>query len=180
MRLPPLIRDLRIEYTALTFVALEKVVFRVKLEGRDREWQDVGNRRQAFYTNLRPGHYRFRVTASNNTGVWNEAGDAVDFSIAPAYYQTIWFRALTVMAFMMLLWAAYRYRLRQIAHEFDARLQERVNERTRIARELHDTLLQSFPGPSVPFAGGQQHAPGSSRRSQTEVRERDRSCGSRR
>jgi signal transduction histidine kinase len=146
VRLPPLISDLGIDYTALSFVALEKVMFRIKLEGRDREWQDVGNRRQAFYTNLRPGQYRFRVTASNDSGVWNEAGAAVDFSIAPAYYQTIWFRALALMASMVLLWGAYRHRLRQVAYEFDARLQERVHERTRIARELHDTLLQSFHG----------------------------------
>ena len=146
VRLPPLIRDLGIDYTALSFGALEKVMFRIRLDGRDREWQDVGNRRQAFYTNLGPGRYRFRVTASHDSGVWNEAGAAMEFSVAPAYYQTIWFRALALMAFMMLLWAAYWYRVRQVAHEFDARLQERVHERTRIARELHDTLLQSFHG----------------------------------
>src|SRR5262249_26738669 len=74
MRLPALIRDLQIDYTALSFVAPEKVRFRYTLEGLDRDWQDVGNRRQAFYTNLPPGSYRFRVRASNNSGVWNEAG----------------------------------------------------------------------------------------------------------
>ena len=91
VRLPSLIRDLEMDYTALSFVAPEKVMFRTKLEGHDREWHDVGNRRQAFYTNLRPGSYRFRVMASNNSGVWNEAGAALDFSVAPAYYQTTWF-----------------------------------------------------------------------------------------
>jgi signal transduction histidine kinase len=100
------------------------------------------------------------VTASNDTGVWNEAGAAVDFSIAPAYYQTIWFRAAAVMAFMMLLWAAYRYRLRQVAYEFDARLQERVHERTRIARELHDTLLQSLHGLLMLFNVASDMLPG--------------------
>jgi signal transduction histidine kinase/ligand-binding sensor domain-containing protein len=145
-RLPALTRDLQIDYTALSLVAPEKNRFQYKLEGYDRDWQDVGNRRQAFYTNLSPGSYRFRVKAANNSGVWNDTGGALDFSIAAAYYQTAWFRTLVVFAIALLLWAAYRYRLRQVAYAFDARLQERVNERTRIARELHDTLLQSFHG----------------------------------
>ena len=145
-RLPPLVRDLEIDYTALSFVAPEKNRFRVKLEGWDRDWQDVGNRRQAFYNNLSPGNYRFRVTASNNSGVWNEAGTSLDFSIAPAYYQTNWFRATCIAAFMLLLWGLYRLRLRQMAQQFNVRMEERVGERTRIARDLHDTLLQSFHG----------------------------------
>src|SRR5262249_39946326 len=78
--------------------------------------------------------------------VWNEAGDAVNFSIAPAYYQRTWFGAASVAGALILLWGLYQIRLRRIAHAFEARLQERVNERTRIARELHDTLLQSFHG----------------------------------
>jgi signal transduction histidine kinase/ligand-binding sensor domain-containing protein len=146
LRLPPLVRDLEIDYAALSLVAPEKNRFRVKLEGRDPDWQDVGNRRHALYNNLSPGHYRFRVTASNNSGVWNEAGASLDFSIAPAYYQTTWFRAASVVAALALLCALYQFRLRQIAQEFNLRLDERVNERTRIARELHDTLLQSFHG----------------------------------
>ena len=146
VRLPPLVRDLEIDYTALSLVAPEKNRFRVKLEGWDRDWQDVGNRRQVFYNSLPPRSYRFRVSASNNSGVWNEAGATLDFSIAAAYYQTIGFRTLSVFAVLSLFWMVYRYRLRQVAYDFDARLQERVNERTRIARDLHDTLLQSFHG----------------------------------
>ena len=145
-RLPALTRDLEIHYTALSLVAPEKVRFRVKLEGHDPDWKDAGNDRKAFYNDLPPSHYRFRVMASNNSGVWNEAGDTLDFSIDPAYYQTTWFRASCVAAFFALLWALYRYRLYQVAQEFNARLEERVGERTRIARELHDTLLQSFHG----------------------------------
>jgi signal transduction histidine kinase len=144
--LPALVRDLEIDYTVLSLVAPEKNRFRYKLEGYDRDWIDAGNRRQAFYTNLSPSDYRFRVAASNNSGVWNEAGASFDFSIAPAYYQTTWFRALCAAAFLGLFWALYRYRLHEIAREFNARLEERVNERTRIAGELHDTLLQSFHG----------------------------------
>jgi signal transduction histidine kinase/ligand-binding sensor domain-containing protein len=143
LRLPPLIRDLQIDYTALSFVAPEKVRFRYKLEARDRDWQDVGPRRQAFYTDLSPGPYRFRVMASNNSGVWNEAGASLDFSIAPAYYQNTWFRAASVVGALVLLWTLYQVRLRQLAHVFDVRLQERLSERSRIARDLHDTLLQS-------------------------------------
>jgi signal transduction histidine kinase/ligand-binding sensor domain-containing protein len=146
LRLPPLVRDLEIDYTALSLVAPEKNRFRVKLEGRDPDWQDAGNRRQAFYNDLPPRNYRFRVMASNNSGVWNEAGAAFDFSIAPAYYQTAWFRASIAAAILALLWGLYRYRLHQIAREFTVRMEERVGERTRLARDLHDTLLQGFQG----------------------------------
>ena len=145
-RLPPLVRDLTIDYTALSFVAPEKVLFRYKLEGMDRDWQDAGNRRQAFYTNLPPRQYRFRVAACNNSGVWNEAGTFLDFSIAPAYYQTTWFRVSCVAVFLVLLWGIYRLRIQQLQHQFAIGLEARVNERTRIARELHDTLLQNFHG----------------------------------
>jgi len=141
-RLPPLVRDLTIDYTALSLVLPEKVHFRFKLERQDPDWRDVVNQRRVEYSNLPPGNYQFRVTACNNSGVWNEAGDVLDFSIAPASYQTAWFRASCVAAFFALLWALYRYRVHQIGQEFAARMEER----TRISRELHDTLLQSFQG----------------------------------
>jgi signal transduction histidine kinase len=146
LRLPALTRDLEIDYTALSLVAPEKNRFRYKLEGEDRDWQDAGNRRQAFYNDLPPRNYRFRVMASNNSGVWNEAGASFGFSIAPAYYQTSWFRASIAAAILALFWGLYRYRLHQIAREFNMRLEERVGERTRLARDLHDTLLQGFQG----------------------------------
>jgi signal transduction histidine kinase/ligand-binding sensor domain-containing protein len=151
MRLPPLVRDLEIDYTALSLVAPEKVRFRYKLESWDRDWQDAGNRRQAVYGNLSPGNYRFRVIACNNSGVWNEAGTFLDFSVAPAYYQTLWFRTSCVFVFLALLAGVYRLRVRQLAGQFNLRLEERVNERTRIARDLHDTLLQSFQGLMLKF-----------------------------
>src|SRR5271167_4216461 len=113
-KLPPLVRDLTIDYAALSFVAPQKVLFRYKLEGMDRDWQDAGNRRQAFYTNLSPGKYRFRVTACNNSGVWNEAGTFLDFSIAPAYYQTNWFRSSCVAVLLALLGMLYKLRVRSI------------------------------------------------------------------
>jgi signal transduction histidine kinase/ligand-binding sensor domain-containing protein len=151
LRLPPRVRDLEIDYTALSLAAPEKIRFRYKLEGLDGDWQDVGNRRQAFYTNLAPRNYRFRVMACNNSGVWNEAGTFLDFSVAPAYYQTLWFRLSCAFVFLALLAGLYRLRVRQLAGQFNLRLEERVNERTRIARDLHDTMLQSFQGLMLKF-----------------------------
>jgi signal transduction histidine kinase/ligand-binding sensor domain-containing protein len=152
LRLPALSRDLQIVYTALSLVAPEKVRFKYKLEGHDRDWTDAGTRRQAFYNDLDPHYYRFRVIASNNSGVWNETGDSLEFSIAPAYYQTTWFRLSVVASFLALLAGLYQLRLRYLKHEFNLRLEGRVGERARIARDLHDTILQSFQGTMLQFS----------------------------
>lgn len=144
VRLPTGVRYLTIDYTALSLVVPEKVRFRVKLEGEDKDWRELVNVRHVEYTNLPPKHYRFRVLACNNSGVWNDEGAALDFVIPPAWYQTNWFRAACVAVFLALLWAAYQLRVRQLAYQFNMRLEERVAERTRVARDLHDTLLQSF------------------------------------
>ena len=146
VRLPPRVRDLQIDYTALSFVAPERIRFKYRLDGQDTNWREVVNERQVQYSNLRPGTYRFHVIAANNSGVWNEQGDLLEFSIAPAYYQTAWFSALCAAGALGLLWAGYRVRVRQLHHRFEMALEARVSERTRIARELHDTLLQSFHG----------------------------------
>ena len=122
MRLPPLVRDLQISYTALSLVTPESNRFRVMLEGHDSDWQDVGTRREVFYNDLPPGPYRFRVIASNNSGVWNEAGAFLDLSIAPAYYQTTWFRSASVAVVLVVFVAGYRFRVRQIARDFNVRL----------------------------------------------------------
>jgi len=146
LKLPPHPRDLQIDYTSPTFVIPQRVKFRYRLEGYDRDWHDAGTRRQALYTDLPPGKYSFRVIACNSDGVWNETATKMDFSVAPAYYQTNWFRALCAAIFLGLLWAVYRLRVRQLHHQFEMTLDARVGERTRIARELHDTLLQSAHG----------------------------------
>ncbi|HWC17407.1 MAG TPA: two-component regulator propeller domain-containing protein, partial [Terriglobales bacterium] len=156
LHLPPRVRDLEIDYTALSLVAPEKNRFRYKLEGRDRDWQDVGNRRTAFYTDLPPRNYRFRVIASNNSGVWNEHGVSLDFVIPPAWYQTNWFRSLCLAVFLALIWTLHQVRLHQQARQFNMTLEARVGERTRIARELHDTLLQSFHGLLLQFRAASQ------------------------
>jgi signal transduction histidine kinase len=146
LSLPSLTRDLEIDYTALSFMAPQKVRFRYRLEGRDAGWQEPGTRRQAFYSDLRPGKYKFRVIACNNDGVWNEEGATLDFNVAPAWYQTNWFRVACAATLLMSLYLLYQLRLRQLRHQFSIGLEARVNERTRIARELHDTLLQSLHG----------------------------------
>jgi signal transduction histidine kinase/ligand-binding sensor domain-containing protein len=159
LRLPALSRDLEIDYTALSLVAPEKNQFKVMLEGWDSDWQNVGTQRQKLYSNLPPRNYRFRVIASNNSGVWNETGATLVFSIATAYYQTTWFAAVSIVATVALLWGAYQWRLRQVAYAYESRLQERVNERTRIARDLHDTLLQSFHGVLIRFQAATNSLP---------------------
>jgi signal transduction histidine kinase/ligand-binding sensor domain-containing protein len=144
--LPPLTRDIQIDYAALSFVQPQRMAFRYILEGRDRDWENPGLRRQAFYSDLRPGNYRFRVIASNNDGVWNKTGAALDFKVAAAWYQTVWFRSLCAIVGVLLLWAIYRLRIRRIAGAMKARFDERLAERTRIARDLHDTFLQTIQG----------------------------------
>ena len=151
VHLPPLTRELQIDYVGLSFVAPENMQFRIKLEGQDDDWRVPVNPRHSRYTNLRPGKYTLRVKASNNSGVWNEQGDTLELWVAPAYYQTNWFRALCVVVFMALLWAAHQVRVRQVRHQFEMTLEARVGERTRIARELHDTLLQSAHGVLLRF-----------------------------
>lgn len=116
-RLRPRTRDLQFEFAALSLTAPERVKFRYKLEGYDEDWQDPGTRRQAFYTNLRPGNYRFRVIASNNDGVWNEEGATAAFSVAAAWYQTWWFRVVALAAFLALLSGVHRLRIQQLRRQ---------------------------------------------------------------
>jgi len=117
VQLPPKVRDVRLDYTALSLIAPERIRFKYMLEGQDRDWHDVINERQAKYTNLLPRRYRFRVMAANNSGVWNETGDTLEFSIAPAYYQTNWFRALVAALLLATMGAAYQFRVWQVQRE---------------------------------------------------------------
>ena len=151
VQLPPLVRDLRIDYTALSLVAPEKMLFRYRLEPYEEAWQDVGGRRQAFYNDLPPGDYRFQVIASNNDGVWNEQGASVEFAIAPTFYQTRWFALFCVAAAAGVLGLLYVLRVKQIEARMASRLDERLAERERIARDLHDTFLQSVQGLILKF-----------------------------
>jgi signal transduction histidine kinase/streptogramin lyase len=148
-RLPPLTRDVEFDYTALSLAEPRKVRFRYKLEGFDSDWRDAGTRRQAFYTNLDPRAYRFRVLACNNDGVWNESGATLNFNLLPAFYQTRWFRLFCVLVALIVAWGAYRVHVWQMTTKMKERFEERLKERTRIAQELHDNLIQDVVGISL-------------------------------
>jgi len=150
-RLPVNVPQLAIGYTAGSLTMPERVLFRYRLEGFDDTWQDVGNRREAVYTNLAPGTYRFRVIAANNDGVWSDKDASIAFTIPPAFYQQRWFQLACALALVAALALVYRLRVRQVARSVRARLEERLVERERIARELHDTLLQGLQGLMLRF-----------------------------
>ncbi len=140
------------EFAALSYADSQRNRYRYKLENFEPAWNEVGSRqRLATYTNLDPGKYVFRVQGSNGDGVWNEEGVSLPIVVTPPWWSTNWFRALCGLFFLTLLWAAYQYRVRQLHREFAMTLEARIGERTSIARELHDTLLQSFQGLMLRF-----------------------------
>ena len=148
------------QFTALSLTAAERTRFKYRLEPFEKQWVDAGTRRGAHYTNMPPGEYSFRVIAANSSGIWNDEGASVGFVLRPHFYQTNRFDALCVGACMALLCAAYRFRLRQLQRQFNLTIAARVEERTRIARELHDTLLQSFQGLMFSFQAALNLLPG--------------------
>ena len=132
-------------YAGLSFIAPDKVRFKYKLEGFDKDWVEAGTRRVASYTNLPPGRYSFKVIACNNDGVWSESAASFDFYLQPHFYRTYWFYSLLALALALLIWQFYRLRVRQIQGQFSAVLAER----TRIARDIHDNLAQEMLGISM-------------------------------
>ncbi|MGA7159150.1 MAG: triple tyrosine motif-containing protein [Acidobacteriaceae bacterium] len=154
--LPPKTGSIHIAYTALSFAAPRKVLFRYKLQGFDEDWSPPVTLREVTYTNLPPKHYQFQVIACNNDGVWNNVGATLDFSVSPSWYQTLWFRALAIIALLILLSALYLIRVGLIEREMSLRFEERMGERMRIAREIHDTLLQSLQGLVLSFSNFSQ------------------------
>jgi signal transduction histidine kinase len=146
VHIPASPRRITFTYTGLSLATPERVRFRYFLEGFDRSWSEAVATREAVYTNLGAHSYRFRVLAWNSEGLWSESEAAVGFEVEPTVWQTWWFRTISAALLLLLAWCVYLYRLRQLAKEFNIRLEERVDERTRVARELHDTLLQGFQG----------------------------------
>jgi signal transduction histidine kinase/ligand-binding sensor domain-containing protein len=146
LRIPPNTREVQINYSGLSLLIPEQVRFRYLLRGHDTKWVDAGARRQAFYNDLSPGHYLFQVTACNNDGVWNEQDANIAFDVLPAWYQTILFRLLAILLGIALVVGAYFLRLSRYAASLKIRFDERLDERTRLARDLHDTLLQTIQG----------------------------------
>jgi signal transduction histidine kinase/ligand-binding sensor domain-containing protein len=168
--LPKGTRSLQIDYTALTLKRPELTRFRYRLDGVDSAWVEAGTRRQALYTNLGPGQYHFRVAAANESGVWNETDSSLDLSVPPTFVQTRGFAVLCGLVGLAFLWCAYLVRARQIAARERGRLAVRVAERERIAREIHDTLLQSVQGLTLQFhAAAKQLPPGSPARGLVEA-----------
>ena len=146
LRLPAGTTQLQIDYVALSLARPERNRYRYRLSGVDDAWQEAGASTRAYYTNLAPGHYRFEVEAANEDGIWSSTPASRSFHIAPTFLQTAWFKLLCVCVVMAALALAVRVRSRQLAALFRARLQERNGERERIARDLHDTLLQGSQG----------------------------------
>ena len=134
---PPGSGDLAFLYTGLSFLAPEKVRFRYKLEGYDRDWIDAGDRRAAYYSNIPPGRYTFHVKAANNDGVWNETGDTYAIYLAPHLYQTPWFYALSVLAFGLVLSGGYRLRVKTLKAR-EQHLEHLVDERTEELKHAKD------------------------------------------
>lgn len=146
LQLPAGTTQLQIDYVALSLARPERNRYRYRLSGVDDGWQDAGSSTRAYYTNLAPGSYRFEVEAANEDGVWSAAPVSRSFRIAPTFVQTVWFKLLCALLVLVALMMAVRIRSGQLAALFRARLQERNGERERIARDLHDTLLQGSQG----------------------------------
>ena len=142
--LPAHTDSLEVDFTAAVLSIPERTRFRFRLTGLDTAWRDAGGARQAFYTNLGPGDYRFEVVAANEDGVWSSAAGSVAFSIAPSLTQTIWFKLACGVAVLATLYLLYRWRMAAATARIGERLRERALERERIARTLHDTFLQSL------------------------------------
>ena len=139
-------RTLAIEYFGVHLAAPDRVRYRYKLDGFDDAWHDAGGRTEAIYTRPGPGTYTFRVMAATEAGVWSAPVASAPFTVLPTFYQTRWFAALAVGTAVALAWLAYSLRVRTITALVQARAEERADERVRIARELHDTLLSGMAG----------------------------------
>ena len=159
VKLHPLTRSLQFYFTGVCMTVPRKVQFRYKLERFDRDWRDGGGSREATYTNLPPGHYTFRVRAENNDGVWNNAGAELSFYLAPAWFQTLWFRLLCIAGVLLAAVYFFRLRLRSAQRMLRLRFEERMEERTRIAQDLHDHLIQEMTGISMQLEAADELTP---------------------
>ena len=148
-RIPGPLPRIAFNYTGLSFAVPERIRFRYRLDEFDNNWSDSTAARQAVYTNLGPGSYRFRVISSNSDGLWSGPEAVFSFRIEPAFWQTWWFRISCVLILASIAWMLHRIRVQQVSRQMQSRLEERLEERERIARDLHDTLLQGFISASL-------------------------------
>jgi len=145
IELPPKTRNVQIDYSSPRFAVPQRVHFRYKLEGIDNDWVESGNRRQAFFTELNPGLYRFVVSAATGHSDWGTES-TVTIRLLPMFYQTPWFRLLCAVLALLAVFLLFRFRMEVVKRELQSRLQVRMDERERIARDLHDTLFQNIQG----------------------------------
>jgi signal transduction histidine kinase/ligand-binding sensor domain-containing protein len=174
IQMPPGTRSVELRYTALTLSDAEAVRFRYRLEGVDNDWVYADTRRIAFYNNLKPGDYKFRIAARVGEEQWQESS-ALALEQLPFFYQTWWFMVLGSLAALSLVLFVYRLRVSQAVDRIQAGFQQRIDERTRIARDLHDTLLQSFQASLIQMQRARNHF---SRSPEEAIRTLDTAIGS--
>jgi Signal transduction histidine kinase len=162
VRIPGARQRITFSYAGLSLSVPERVRFRYKLDSFDQDWSEPVATREAVYTNLSPGAYRFRVIASNSDGLWNGLESTIQFEIEPVFWQTWWFRLSCVMVIGLAILFFYRLRLHRLTHQLNVRFEERLAERTRIAQDLHDTLLQGFLSASMQLHVAADHLPADS------------------
>ncbi len=162
MKFAPGRHNINLNYASTSLSMPELVKFRYKLDGYDRGWSDIVASRQVTYNNLGPGTYRFRIVASSREGLWNGPETTLPFVIEPEFWQTLWFRASCAAVCALVIVALYRLRVYQLTRQLNIRFQERLAERTRIAQELHDTLLQGFVSASMQLDVAEDQLPDNS------------------
>ena len=155
-------RRLTFNFSAVSLSVPERVRYKYTLEGVDEGWSPPVSAREVTYNNLGSGNYRFRLTASNSNGLWNSAESDISFTIQPAYWQTWWFRLSGLLIIVLAVLLFVRLRMRALAARMNMRFEERLAERTRIAQELHDTLLQGFMSASMQLHVADDRLPGDS------------------
>ena len=143
VRLPAGTENIELDFTAAVLTIPERARFRYRLVGLEDGWRDAGTRRQAFYTNMGPGDYRFEVLASNEDGVWSTRPATLDVAISPTFVQTLWFKLLCALVLALAGYGLFRWRVQLATARVAERMQARLDERARIARTLHDSFLQS-------------------------------------
>jgi len=159
LKFPARTSSVQINYAAVSLSDPEAIRFRYKLQETDKDWHEVAAANPVSYRNLAPGTYHFTVADTDTNGVWSEKVAIAEFTILPAFYQTRWFLALCILTAMALVYLLYVLRLKQVTQRVRARMEARLAERERIARELHDTLLQSFHGLMFQFQAARNMLP---------------------
>jgi signal transduction histidine kinase len=143
---PPGTKRFDFHVASNSYIAPDRIRFRYRLLGQETSWSEVPRQEVISYSNLAPGDYTFELSSSNNDGVWANETARLQLSVLPHFYQTRLFYLICFLSLATLLYALYSVRIKLLKEQFSSRLEERLAERTRIARELHDTLLQGLVG----------------------------------